>query len=960
MTIDWKVDSGDSVDRSKVGMMMTQPINETLHQPDLSKSTASTASTSSPSSSSVGVVVRATSIALQPSSLTSSSKPSRTRELFDVQIPDLMRLGTTMLKVSSKKSVRINVMLDYERGQLIWESKKGGSLNIESIREIRYREGGSYYRNQFKLSDQFESNWMTIVYLSKKSRYKMLHLICLESNQFEIWKDTLDRILSFRIELLGGLNHLRKRQAYWLKQHWNEADTAEDSKLEFHEIVGLCRRLNISVPESDIRSHFDLADSQRRGYLDFQAFQHFVRLMKHRTELDQLFSEITEDSALMTLEQFTKFMVHVQRSKLSQSTIEMIYKKFSDDDQDLSLLLSPVSICESSAPSKSSKQMTIDGFTTFLQSSDNSAMVEDHLKVCQDMNLPLCDYFVSTSHNTYLVGNQLKGQSTLEGYIRALQEGCRSVELDCWDGDSGEPVVYHGRTLTSKLLLAEALKVISKYAFVASPYPLILSLEVHCQPSQQERIAELLKTCLGKSLLDKRLDGDVKDSLPSPKQLMYRILVKAKKQAINKSNLAKPADIVESEASTSTTSGSSTSSDSDLKRIISTASSAFGHSIKRISSAISTPSNSSSHEKIHLLSAETTCTGSQSNGSVKATKKQLSPPIDPLKKIHLSPLTSSLSDLLIYTVGVKARGFNKLTKYDVEHVLSLSERTVNKFLRGGTLRVLDLISHTKGHLTRAYPSATRVFSSNFIPNRFWAAGIQLVACNWQTYDLGMQINMAFFNQNGRSGYILKPITLRTKTKEKEAAVRVHEYRLKIKIISVQQLPGNNTSICNSSSSNSNEKDDSKDEGKEADEGRMIDPVVEVQLISTQIGSSNSIPSNFKRRTKPVKGNGFNPIFNEEFIIPFEVPGEMIELSFLRLIVLNNNSGDSGSSKDDDSCFIGSVCHCFGSLASGPSFNPLHIFLCNVSPFPSHYFEKFKTQGVFSGGLFFKKNKIHRV
>jgi hypothetical protein len=29
---------------------------------------------------------------------------------------------------------------------------------------------------------------------------------------------------------------------------------------------------------------------------------------------------------------------------------------------------------------------------------------------------------------TYLIGGQLKGDSTAEGYIRALQQGCRTVE----------------------------------------------------------------------------------------------------------------------------------------------------------------------------------------------------------------------------------------------------------------------------------------------------------------------------------------------------------------------------------------------------------------------------------------------------------------------------------------------------------------------------------------------------
>ena len=69
-------------------------------------------------------------------------------------------------------------------------------------------------------------------------------------------------------------------------------------------------------------------------------------------------------------------------------------------------------------------------------------------------------------------------------YKEVLLDGCRCVEIDCWDGPNKEPKVTHGHTLTSSILFSDCLKGIKETSFKFSPYPVIISIEMHCGKEQ--------------------------------------------------------------------------------------------------------------------------------------------------------------------------------------------------------------------------------------------------------------------------------------------------------------------------------------------------------------------------------------------------------------------------------------------------------------------------------------------
>ena len=248
-----------------------------------------------------------------------------------------------------------------------------------------------------------------------------------------------------------------------------------------------------------------------------------------------------------------------------------------------------------------------------------------------------------------------------------------------------------------------------KYGFVTSPYPIIISAEVHCGLTQQDMLANIMRSVFGDALVSAPVDGRPKiEVLPSPEDLKGRVLLKAKNLYVSGSEPLHAKEVTVDVESSETTSSSDQDVLSDVK-------SELKSELKKVKTKV-----------LGRVGNHRASFGKHTHTSPPLISKTSMNSDEKDKKVKMS---FELLALLVYTVGVKCRGLNKKETYAPEHVFSLSENTANKILKES---MMDLIKHTQDHVVRIYPKGVRISSTNYDPHRYWSAGAQLVSLNWQT------------------------------------------------------------------------------------------------------------------------------------------------------------------------------------------------------------------------------------
>ena len=836
-------------------------------------------------------------------------------------------------------------VLDPQTAKVSWNSANG-KFYVDDIEDILMGENARQFREQLRVPVECEQYWFTIIVAdrtrSKGRPHKLVHVLAPTEFVFEAWTSTLRDLYEYRRAIMTGiagpgLNEetlVRKWQIEMERKAKEQPADANDESLDFPSVERICRSLHINCSQSILRGKFDNARPGRDGKLDFMKFRNFVKDLKERKDIKGIYDSLAASSSNgLDYATFIFFLETSQGIDTAAKPLEWeaLFKR----------LTKTLNASTANSDEPQNAFMDLNAFNAFLSSPDNHIL---SLKSSgEKFDRPLNEYFVASSHNTYLVGRQIADISSTDGYRLALQAGCRCVEIDCWDGKGGRPEVRHIK-FTSPVLFSDCISVINKYAFERSPYPLILSLEVHCCASQQQMMVDVMKKEFGSRLLLDPIGMD-EHVLPSPEELRSKILVKVK--TTDSPTLKSPV-----EPPSTPTPLASGRRQRSISSPISQTSTIYNSENVTFDSLVplSSPPSIGKHEtptlrgrsSLATIGVNSTSDDSDCNSPTLASqqsgKKSKSYIIDPLDK------------LCVYTRGSKFHTAADLENTRYNHIYSISEPSLEKRFRDWNFSKA-IERHNTQYFMRTYPSNSRLTSSNFEPIAFWKHGVQMAALNYQTYDEGMQINEAMFaSGSDRNGYVLKPQELRvTPTTVRTGpfagpispimdVVTMARIRFSVHLISAQFLecPRNGAS----------------DKGP--------NPYVEVQVYVAEDKSAAQVFSDggvegpardstssgpqVRRRSGIIPGNGYNPSFGETF--HFEIETKHPELVFIRWAVWNSSDGRNYNGKDAAEATFTAK---YVSLGTGYRHVPLSnhngeqfmfsTLFCNIAKDESRFFEK---------------------
>lgn len=576
----------------------------------------------------------------------------------------------------------------------------------------------------------------------------------------------------------------------------------------------------------------------------FEDFFNFYKSLTQRSDVEKVFEGIISRRKIMSVSQFVDFLNKSQRDPRLN---EILYP-YANEARAKDI----INQYEPNKCNANKGQLSFDGFLRYLMSEDNPIVAVSKFELSDDMDQPLPHYFINSSHNTYLTGHQLTGRSSVEIYRQCLLSGCRCVELDFWNGKFDEPVIVHGYTFVPEICARDVIEAIAETAFKTSDYPVILSFENHCNPRQQAKIAQYCRDFFGEMLLDAPLEShklEPGQELPPPELLKRKIIIKNKKKhhhhhKKHQKKQQQALDTVEgtTENETNGTANLSAAGENgpppdiipqnEMDDVAPENEQQIGNGdIPHLPMLQQRQSSKDSGQDDEDEEDESSTEDDESN--VEDIKLKIGDKGAPDKSAAKeTEAGAEISALVNYVQPVHFNSFESAEKKKrMYEMSSFDEKQATTLLKE---KPLEFVNYNKHQLSRVYPAGTRFDSSNFMPQVFWNAGCQLVALNYQTLDLSMQLNLGIFEYNKRCGYLLKPEFMRRKDRRLDPFAEstvdgIIAGTVHIHVISAQFLTD-----------------------------KRVGTYVEVDMYGLPADTVRK-----KFRTKIVPNNGINPIYDEE-------------------------------------------------------------------------------------------------
>ncbi|XP_074250198.1 1-phosphatidylinositol 4,5-bisphosphate phosphodiesterase beta-2 isoform X2 [Saimiri boliviensis] len=660
--------------------------------------------------------------------------------LLPPKVKAYLSQGERFIKWDDETTVASPVILrvDPKGYYLYWtyQSKEMEFLDITSIRDTRFGKFAKMPKSQ-KLRDVFNMDFpdnnfllkaLTVVSGPDMVDLTFHNFVSYKENVGKVWAEDVLALVKHPLTANAPRSTFLDKILVKLKMQLNS-----EGKIPVKNFFQMFPADRKRVEAALSACHLPKGKNDAINPEDFPetVYKSFLMSLCPRPEIDEIFTSYhAKAKPYMTKEHLTKFINQKQRD----SRLNSLLFPPARPDQVQGL----IDKYEPSGINVQRGQLSPEGMVWFLCGPENSVLAHDKLLLHHDMAQPLNHYFINSSHNTYLTAGQFSGLSSAEMYRQVLLSGCRCVELDCWKGKppDEEPIITHGFTMTTDIFFKEAIEAIAESAFKTSPYPIILSFENHVDsPRQQAKMAEYCRTIFGDMLLTEPLEKfPLKPGipLPSPEDLRGKILIKNKKNQFSGPTSSSKEPGGEAEGSS--------------------------------------PPNAPAGEGTVWAGEEGT---ELEEEEVEEEEEEESGSLDEeeMKKMQSDEGTAGLevtayeemSSLVNYIQPTKFISFEFSAQKNRSYVISsFTELKAYDLLSKASVQFVD---YNKRQMSRIYPKGTRMDSSNYMPQMFWNAGCQMVALNFQTMDLPMQQNMAVFEFNGQSGYLLKHEFMRRPDKQ---------------------------------------------------------------------------------------------------------------------------------------------------------------------------------------------------